>query len=263
MTLKSCCGKNASHVPHEDEESDWYDGEQVGKRLHLRWQPQLKVSVAGSKKWPCFKIAQTFLLQRHAKRFSSTQHVRVMVSHLALRGFFFFFMWEFQTNSAWNVRCVLKMMHLILKSTSQELQYKTDRSPESVALLSIWEATIHFPFFSFSFFFPPTETPADVHLTPSHHLFKFSEMSFVRGDLVWRNVVLNMHELQIRQHAHQNSSPFFFCTLFFFGPWRWRAETPAGLSSVGERAILRGWGGEVNIFGSNFREDGTPRDQVD
>ena len=237
---------------------------QVGKRLHLCWQPQLKVSVAGSKKWPCFKVAQTFLLQRHAKRFSSTQHVHIMVSHLALRGFcFFFFMWEFQTNSAWNVRCVLKMMHLILKSTSQELQYKTDRSPESVALLSIWEATIHF-FFSFSFFFfRQLRRLLMCTWHPPMISFKFSEISFVRGDLVRRNVVLNMHELQIRQHAHQNSSPFFVLHTLFFGPWRWRAETPAGLSSVGERAILRGLGGEVKIFGSNFREDGTPRDQVD
>ena len=35
---------------------------------------------------------------------------------------------------------------------------------------------------------------------------------------------------------------FFFFAHLIFGLWRWRAETPAGLSSVGGRAILRGWG---------------------
>lgn len=57
-----------------------------------------------------------------------------MINHLAL---LFLFMWESQTNSAWNVRCVFKMMHLILKRTSQEIQYKIDHSLEIGAHLSI------------------------------------------------------------------------------------------------------------------------------
>lgn len=80
-----------------------------------------------------FKIAQTFLLQRHAKQFSSTQHAH----NGQPPGSGSLFMREFQSNSAWNVRCVLKMMHLILKSGSEELQYKTDCSLENLALCSI------------------------------------------------------------------------------------------------------------------------------
>lgn len=73
-------------------------------------------------------------------------------------------MWESQTNSAWNVRCVFKMMHLILKSTSQEDPVQDGSLPgelrssfpcEGAALL----------------FLPPlTETPAGVHLTASDHV---------------------------------------------------------------------------------------------
>lgn len=43
-------------------------------------------------------------------------------------------MWEFQTNSMRNAKCVLKMMHLILKSTSQEIQCRMDGSPETKPL---------------------------------------------------------------------------------------------------------------------------------
>lgn len=84
-------GKNGSHVAYEDKELSCVTASRPVEKLRLCWQPQLKVSVAESKKWPRFKIAQTFLLRRHAKRFSSTQHVHIMVSHLALLCFFFCF----------------------------------------------------------------------------------------------------------------------------------------------------------------------------
>lgn len=103
-----------------------------------------------------------------------------MISHLALLWpFFFLFMWEFQTNSSWNVRCVFKMMHLILKRTSQEIQYKIDHSLENGAHLSIWAAT-----FPPSFFFHSLKKkPAAVHLISTDHVISFSRKLPVRDRL--------------------------------------------------------------------------------
>ena len=71
-------------------------------------------------------------------------------------------------------------MHLILKSTSQEIQYKTDRSLEITALPSLGEVTLWpSP--------PSTEMLAGVYLTASDLMKLFKKIFLVRGEMVQRD----------------------------------------------------------------------------
>lgn len=134
---------------------------------------------------------------------------------------FFFFMWEFQTNSAWNVRCVFKMMHLILKSTSQEIQYKIDRSLESVALLSIWEAI------QSSFFLHQQRRLLVCTWQTLIVWFKFlKDIWGKRRPRLEESHIICKHARAEKSGSMctENASPF--CAHFAFWPLgRWRADT--------------------------------------
>lgn len=160
-----------------------------------------------------------------------------MISHLALLWVFFLFMWEFQANSAWNVRCVFKMMHLILKRTSQD---KIDHSLENGAHLSIWAATVLPVLF---FFYSLKKKPLLVCTwEPQVMWFHF------QGSFWWDD---RLQESRHTASADAVGSVFaerlrlLACTLIFGPLLRWWAET-----------------GGVEPFGNDFRDDQPRQDQV-
>lgn len=174
-----------------------------------------------------------------------------MVSHLALLWDFFLFMWEFQTNSAWNVRCVFKMMHLILKRTSEEIQYKTNHSHENAAHLSIWQLPV---LLFHSLKKRRLLGSTGVHLTATNHVMWFH----FQGTFWWEarlqeslcDTVGNVCAGQLRLYCMR---------MTFLGPLlRWWAETEIGLPAFGG-----GVTGDIEPFGSDFRHNQTLRDQVD
>lgn len=114
------------------------------------------------------------------------------------------------------------MMHLILKSTSQELHYKTNRSPERVALLSTLEAAV------LLFFFPLQQRRLLVSTRQPHIMsFEFQRCFLVRGELFWRNPTLSAN---LGTFSRRSRRVVLFSLL---DPES--VETPAGWSSVGEQ----------------------------
>lgn len=132
------------------------------------------------------------------------------------------------------------MMHLILKRTSQEIQYKMDHSLENGAHLSIWAATVVPPpvhvFFFFFFSFTEKETPASVHLIVNDHVISY-----------------------FLQESHHAASADTVGSVFA-GRLRLFQRADSFLAPCWDDELKQG---ALSLFGSGFRDNQTHQDQVD